>query len=145
MKVAAIDANKAAPGSMRGVPASAVAAAAPPAPSLPAKPAAATPVPAPATTAVAAASPAPAAAPSGGSSPLGFVGGVADSSKSLMNNLFAKVGVGGAPSPAMQVYEPQQPVAVNAPLPPKRSAAADTQVRMANAKPDDGKSAAATQ
>ena len=134
VKVAAVDANRAA---VAATPRGASAAV-----DTPARPVA-TPASA-ATTSVAAT--APAVAPASGSSPLGFVGGVADSSKTLMSNLFNKVGVGGTPSPEIPVYEPAAPVPSDVPLPPKRSASADTPVRMANAaKSDDAKPAAATQ
>ncbi len=122
VKVAAADASKsAAATSARGVSAAA--------PGAPAKPDAA-----PVATTVAATTPAAPAADAG-ASPLGFVSGVADGSKSLMTNLFTKVG-GGTPSPAIQVFEPQQPIPTDVPLPPKRAASLDSPIRMADVKPD---------
>jgi murein L,D-transpeptidase YafK len=70
--------------------------------------------------------------------PLGFVGGVADSGKSLVKNLFK---VGADEPPAIQVFEPEQPIPTDVPLPPRRSASLDSPLRMAalpaaaNAKP----------
>ncbi len=59
---------------------------------------------------------APAAAPP---SPFGFVGGVADSGQSMVEKWF---GI-GADSPAIRVFEPEQPIPTDVPLPPKRNAA----------------------
>jgi murein L,D-transpeptidase YafK len=67
------------------------------------------PVPAAATTTV------PAAAPP---SPFAFVGGVADSGQGLVKKWFG----GGADSPAIKVFEPEQPIPSDVPLPPKRAA-----------------------
>ena len=67
---------------------------------------------------------------------LGFVGGLSDSSKSLMSGLVARVA--GTPSePQLRVYEPSEPIPSDVPLPPKRSAALDKPMRMATAKVDD--------
>ena len=63
-------------------------------------------------------------------SPLAFVGGVADGGKSWMKNLF-KVGGDEPPPPAIQVFEPEQPIPTDVPLPPRRSASLDSPVRMA--------------
>jgi hypothetical protein len=63
-------------------------------------------------------------------SPLAFVGGVADSGKSLVKNLF-KVGGDEPPPPAIQVFEPEEPIPTDVPLPPRRSASLDSPVRMA--------------
>jgi hypothetical protein len=52
-------------------------------------------------------------------SPFGFVGGVADSGQSLVKKWFG----GGADSPAIKVFEPEQPIPSDVPLPPKRAAA----------------------
>jgi murein L,D-transpeptidase YafK len=71
-----------------------------------------------------------AAAPSDGGPNL--IGSVADSSKSLMKNLFK---VGGDTPPAVQVFEPENPVPSDAPLPPRRTAAP---LRVA-ALPDDAR------
>ncbi|MGD1036665.1 MAG: murein L,D-transpeptidase family protein [Roseiarcus sp.] len=54
-------------------------------------------------------------------SPFGFVGGVADSGQGIVKKWF---GVGGD-SPAINVFEPEQPIPSDVPLPPKRSAALD--------------------
>jgi murein L,D-transpeptidase YafK len=81
-------------------------------------------------------------------SPLGFVGGVADGGKSLVKNLFK---VGADEPPAIQVFEPEQPIPTDVPLPPRRSAALDSPVRMAalpaaaSAKPATAAAPAATQ
>ncbi len=72
-----------------------------------------------------AATPAPVAAPV--ASPFGFVGSAASSGTSLVKNLFH----GGEAPPAVQVFEPQQPIPSDVPLPPRRSASADAPVRMA--------------
>jgi hypothetical protein len=79
-----------------------------------------------------------ATAESSSPAPLGFVGGVADSGKSLVKNLFK---VGADEPPAIQVFEPEQPIPTDVPLPPRRSASLDSPLRMAalpaaaNAKP----------
>jgi hypothetical protein len=70
-----------------------------------------------------------AATPAAAPSPLGFVGGVADSSKTLMTNLF-RTAAAETP-PIIKVFEPDQPIPTDVPLPPKRSAALDSPVRMA--------------
>jgi murein L,D-transpeptidase YafK len=81
-------------------------------------------------------------------SALGFVGGVADSGKSLVKNLFK---VGGDEPPAIQVFEPEQPIPTDVPLPPRRSASHDSPLRMAalpaaaSAKPAPPVADAATQ
>jgi len=62
-------------------------------------------------------------------SPLAFVGGVTDGGKSLVKNLF-KVGDDEKPA-AIQVFEPAEPIPSDVPLPPRRSAALDSPVRMA--------------
>ena len=61
-------------------------------------------------------------------SPLGFVGGVADGGKSLVKKLFK---VGGDEPPAIRVFEPEQPIPSDVPLPPRRSASHDSPLRMA--------------
>jgi murein L,D-transpeptidase YafK len=87
------------------------------------------------------------AATAGGSA-LGFVGGVADDSKSLVRNLFK---VGGDAPPAIQVFEPAEPIPSDVPLPPRRAASMERPVRMAalpgvaSVKPSADKSDAATQ
>jgi murein L,D-transpeptidase YafK len=73
------------------------------------------------------ASPAPAAS---GFDPLG---GLTNSSKSLMNGLV--VSVSGAPK--IQIYEPTEPIPADAPLPPKRSVDLGNPLKMATAKVDD--------
>ncbi len=70
----------------------------------------------PAPAAVAAATTVPAAAPP---SPFAFVGGVADSGQNMVKKWFGM----GADSPAIRVFEPEQPIPSDVPLPPKRSAA----------------------
>ena len=45
-----------------------------------------------------------------------------------MKNLFK---VGGDEPPAIQVFEPEQPIPTDVPLPPRRSAKLDSPVRMA--------------
>src|SRR5271169_2330361 len=60
-------------------------------------------------------------------SPLAFV---ADSSKTWVKNLF-KVGGDEPPAPVIQVFEPEQPIPTDVPLPPRRSASLDSPVRMA--------------
>ncbi len=74
------------------------------------------PAPTPASAAMVTTTMPAAAAPS---SPFGFVGGVADNSQSMVKKLF---GMGGD-SPAIRVFEPEQPIPTDAPLPPKRNAA----------------------
>jgi len=70
----------------------------------------------PAPAAVAAATTVPAAAPP---SPFAFVVGVADSGQNMVKKWFGM----GAKSPAIPVFEPEQPIPSEVPLPPKRSAA----------------------
>ncbi|HEY3719380.1 MAG TPA: L,D-transpeptidase family protein [Roseiarcus sp.] len=60
-------------------------------------------------------------------SPLAFV---ADGSKSWVKNLF-KAGGDAPPAPVIQVFEPEQPIPTDVPLPPRRSALLDSPVRMA--------------
>ncbi len=72
------------------------------------------PGPAPAPTAAATTS-APASPPA---SPFAFVGGVADGGQSMVKKWF-----GGGDSPAIRVFEPEQPIPTDAPLPPRRDAA----------------------
>jgi murein L,D-transpeptidase YafK len=76
------------------------------------------PAPAAATTMIpaAATTTAPAAAPP---SPFAFVGGVADSGQTMVKKWF---GI-GADSPTIRVFEPEQPIPSDVPLPPKRNAA----------------------
>jgi murein L,D-transpeptidase YafK len=69
-----------------------------------------------------------ATADSSSPTPLGFVGGVADGGKSLVKNLFK---VGADQPPAIQVFEPEQPIPTDVPLPPRRSASLDSPLRMA--------------
>jgi hypothetical protein len=89
-----------------------------------------------------------ATAESSSPSPLAFVGGVADGGKSLVKNLFK---VGADEPPAIQVFEPEQPIPTDVPLPPRRSASLDSPVRMAalpaaaSAKPAAAAADAATQ
>jgi murein L,D-transpeptidase YafK len=95
------------------------------------------PKPAPAGFQVASASstpvnPAPAAPAAAGFNPLG---GLTNSSKSLMNGLISSVS--GSSAPQIQVYEPAEPIPTDAPLPPKRSADLDKPVKMATVKADD--------
>jgi murein L,D-transpeptidase YafK len=80
-----------------------------------------------ATTSTIAATPAvaTAAAPGGGSSPLGFV---ADGGKSFVKTLFK---TGGDTPPAVQVYEPSEPIPADVPLPPRRAASLDAPLRVA--------------
>ena len=92
--------------------------------------------PAPNTVVVASAAPAiPAAgaysaqAPASSTSPLGFVGGVADGGKSIVKNIFK---VGGDTAPAIQVFEPAEPIPADVPLPPRRAASIDAPVRVAS-------------
>ena len=66
---------------------------------------------------VAAAAPAPAASPS-----------IVDGGKTLMKTWFKS---GADTPPAVQVYEPEQPVPSEVPLPPRRAATADASLRMA--------------
>jgi murein L,D-transpeptidase YafK len=72
------------------------------------------------------ASAAPSAAPA--ASPPSLVEG----GKSLMKNWFKP---SADTPPAVQVFEPEQPIPSNVPLPPRRAAASDSQVRMAAVKP----------
>ena len=65
--------------------------------------------------------------PSGGA-PLGFVGGLADSGRDVMASLIAKVT--GNASPAVPTSEPSEPIQSDAPLPPKRAASNDAQLRL---------------
>jgi hypothetical protein len=53
---------------------------------------------------------------------------VADGGKSLVKKLFK---VGGDEPPAIQVFEPAEPIPSDVPLPPRRSASLDSPVRMA--------------
>ena len=53
---------------------------------------------------------------------------VADGGKSLVKNLFK---VGGDEPPAIQVFEPEQPIPTDVPLPPRRSVSHDSPLRMA--------------
>ena len=87
----------------------------------PAKLATAAPTPTPAAGA------APQAPASASASPLTFVGGVASGGTSLVTHLFKTT---DAP-PAVQVFEPAQPIPADVPLPPKRAASADSPVRVA--------------
>jgi len=87
------------------------------------------PVAAPATSVAAT----PAAAPSDGGPNL--IGSVADGSKALMKNIFK---VGGDTPPAVQVFEPENPVPSDAPLPPRRAASLNAPLRVA-ALPDDAR------
>jgi len=73
--------------------------------------------------------------PGSNSGALGFVGGLSDSSKSLMSGLIARVS--GSGEPPLRVYEPAEPIPSDAPLPPRRSALLDKPIRMATAKVDD--------
>ena len=76
--------------------------------------------PAPATSPAAAANaPAPNSAAAAPASPFGFVGKVADGGQSMVKKWFG----GGAESPAIKVFEPDQPIPTDAPLPPHRAAA----------------------
>jgi murein L,D-transpeptidase YafK len=81
-----------------------------------------------------------AAAPSSDGGP-NLIGSVADSGKSLMKNLFK---VGGDTPPAVQVFEPENPVPSDAPLPPRRTAAPNAPLRVA-ALPDDARKSDETQ
>ena len=72
-----------------------------------------------------------------GSSTLGFVGGVAAGGTSLVKNLFKT----GDTPPVVQVFEPEQPIPSDVPLPPRRSASLDAPVRMAAASPVEAKAA----
>jgi len=69
-----------------------------------------------------------ATAESPSSSPLAFVGGVADGGKSLVKKLFKPE---ADTSPAIQVFEPETPIPTDVPLPPRRSASLDSPLRMA--------------
>jgi murein L,D-transpeptidase YafK len=73
------------------------------------------------------------AAPAANSGALGFVGGLTDSSKSLMSGLISRV----SGEPQLRVYEPAEPVPSDVPLPPKRAASLDKPMRMATAKVDE--------
>jgi murein L,D-transpeptidase YafK len=55
-------------------------------------------------------------------------GGLLENGKSLMNKLFRTA---GDTPPAVQVFEPENPVPSDAPLPPRRAASLDAPVRMA--------------
>ena len=81
--------------------------------------------PAPAAQPVVAAS----AAPAQTASP----GGLLESSKSWMKSLFKTA---GDTPPAVQVYEPAEPIPSDAPLPPRRAASLDAPVRMAALRED---------
>ena len=70
-----------------------------------------------ASAAPAAATPAPASSPS-----------LVDGGKNIMKNWFK---AGADTPPAVQVFEPEQPVPSDVPLPPRRAASADSPVRMA--------------
>ena len=69
--------------------------------------------------AAAANAPAPNSAAAAPPSPFGFVGKVADGGQSMVKKWFG----GGAESPAIKVFEPDQPIPTDAPLPPHRAAA----------------------
>jgi len=69
--------------------------------------------------AAAANAPAPNSAAAAPASPFGFVGKVADGGQSMVKNWFG----GRAESPAIKVFEPDQPIPTDAPLPPHRAAA----------------------
>jgi murein L,D-transpeptidase YafK len=80
--------------------------------------------------------PAPSAAPKPTATPapfiggsIGFVGGLADGGKDMMAGLIAKVT--GKESPAVPTYEPAEPIPTDVPLPPKRAASTDAQLRLA--------------
>jgi len=66
-----------------------------------------------------AAAPASTTAPGASPSPFALVGGVADSGQSMVKTWFGA----GADSPAIRVFEPEQPIPSDVPLPPKRNAA----------------------
>ena len=63
-------------------------------------------------------------------------GGLLDSGKSLMNKLFRTA---GDTPPAVQVFEPENPIPSDAPLPPRRAASLDAPVRMAALREDSRK------
>jgi murein L,D-transpeptidase YafK len=100
-----------------------------PAPALAAAPASATAL---------SAAPGQAAAPAS-PSPFGFVGAAADSGGSTIKKWF---GLGGPESPAIKVFEPEQPIPSDVPLPPRRSAALKPGPQASNAAPDALKLAA---
>jgi len=103
----------------------------PPAPALAAAPAAAS-VPATATSsATATATP----------SPFGLVGAAADSSGNAVKSWFG-FGGGAPESPAIKVFEPEQPIPTDAPLPPRRSAALKPGPQASNGAPEALKVAA---
>ncbi len=56
-------------------------------------------------------------------------GALLESSKALMNNLFKTA---AETPPAVQVYEPETPIPSDAPLPPRRAASLNAQVRLAS-------------
>jgi hypothetical protein len=60
---------------------------------------------------------------------VGLVGGVADSSKALMKNLFRTA---ADTPPAVQVYEPETPIPADVPLPPRRAASVESSERVAS-------------
>lgn len=76
--------------------------------------------PAPQPAAVAASAPPSTPAAAAPPSPLNFVSGVADGGQSMVKKWF-----GGADSPAIRVFEPEQPIPSDVPLPPRRDAALD--------------------
>jgi murein L,D-transpeptidase YafK len=82
-----------------------------------------------------------AAAPASSDGGPNLIGSVADSGKSLMKNLFK---VGGDTPPAVQVFEPENPVPSDAPLPPRRTAVLNAPLRVA-ALPDDARKSDETQ
>ena len=69
---------------------------------------------------------------SSGSSPLGFVGGVANGSQSLVKRWFGA----GDDAAAIRVFEPDQPIPTDVPLPPRRSASLDAPGPQASADTD---------
>ena len=81
------------------------------------------PTPAPQSTTVAAAAPTTSST------------GLASTGSNLIGGLFSKVGLGPA-SPTLQVFEPEQPIPTDAPLPPRRSALLDAPLRMADVHAD---------
>jgi murein L,D-transpeptidase YafK len=66
-----------------------------------------------------------------GPAPLAFVGGVADGSKNLVTKWFKSSDT----PPAIQVFEPAEPIPADVPLPPRRTAASPVRMAAANAKP----------
>ena len=71
-----------------------------------------------------------ATAPAGaGTSPLGFVGGVANGSQSMVKKWFGA----GDDAAAVHVFEPEQPIPTDVPLPPRRSASLDAPGAQASA------------